>query len=398
MEKIVLGVCSSVSLYKACEVLRGFQKKGFEVYVIMTKNAAKLISPRLFQALTGHPVFMDPFEENLSQKIAHIDLARDLRLLLVAPATANMIGKLASGIADDFLSTFYMAVDCPVALAPAMNERMYFHSQTQENIRKLKACGVSFIEPERGYLACGEEAWGRLADPEDIVEQGLGLIDKSTSFQGKTVLVTAGPTREPLDPVRFLTTRSSGKMGYALAEEARRRGAKVILVSGPCSLPAPPRAELRNVQTAQEMQEEVMRFSSQADVILMAAAVSDFKFLHTSSYKIKKERPVDKIELVKTPDILKEVGGKKGKKIVVGFAAETEDVEKNARNKLKQKNLDMIVANDVSRQDIGFDSDMNQVSIFHKGGKATHTEKRSKLEISRIILDEVEDIIARTKK
>ena len=395
MAKITLGVCSSVSLYKACEIIRGFQKEKFQVQVILTKNASRLISPLLFSALSGQKALVDPFDEEYSDEIPHVDLAKETSLLLVAPATANMIGKFASGVADDFLSTFYTASNCPVLIAPSMNEAMYLHRQTQENIQKLRAMGVRFVEPEKGYLACKDIGWGRLAAPEKIVEEGLRLIKKSASLKGKTVLVTAGPTREFLDPVRFLTNRSSGKMGYELAEEALRRGAEVILISGPTHIFPPPEAKFKKVQTAQEMEKEVVAHFGQADVVIMAAAISDFRFAETSSQKIKKEKLEKKIDIVPTEDVLQKLSSKKGAKIIVGFAAETEDVVNNALKKMKKKSLDLIVANNVLDEGIGFESDFNQVSIIFPDGKTIHTEKKSKLEISQIILDRVEDILGR---
>ncbi len=395
MATIALGVCSSISIYKACEIIRGFQEKNFQVQVIMTRNASRLISPLLFSALSGEKVLVDPFDEQESAKIAHVTLAKELSLLLVAPATANIIGKFASGVADDFLSTFYMVVKCPVLIAPAMNEAMYFHRQTQENMRRLKALGVKFVEPEKGYLACGEEGWGRLAAPQKIVEESLKLIKKSESLKGKTVLVTAGPTREYLDPVRFLSNRSSGKMGYELAEEALKRGAEVILISGPTHLFPPAKAKLKKVETAQEMREQVLKHFAQADVVLMAAAVSDFRFARSFSQKIKKEKLGEEVPIVATEDILRRVGQKKGKKILVGFAAETENVLKNAAKKMREKKLDLIVANDVSAEGIGFESDFNQVAIISPEGKTTKTERMSKLEISSIILDRIEEIIGK---
>jgi phosphopantothenoylcysteine decarboxylase/phosphopantothenate--cysteine ligase len=350
-----------------------------------------LISPLLFNSLSGQKALVDLFDEQESAKIAHVTLARELSLLLVAPATANIIGKFASGVADDFLSTFYTAVKCPVLIAPAMNEAMYLHPKTQENIRKLKSLGARFIEPEKGYLACGEEGWGRLAAPQKIVEESLKLVRKSESLKGKTVLVTAGPTREFLDPVRFLSNRSSGKMGYELAEEALRRGAEVILISGPTHLFPPPQARLRKVQTAREMKEQVLEHFGQADIVIMAAAVSDFRFAQSSSQKIKKEKLGKEVRIVPAEDILLKIGRRKGRKILVGFAAETENVLKNAAKKMREKKLDFIVANDVSTEGIGFESDFNQVVIISPDGKKVETGRTSKLEISRIILDRIEE-------
>ena len=395
MKIIALGISSSISIYKACDVIRRFQDKKFQVQVILTKNASRMISPLLFSALSGREVIVDPFEEEQSERISHVALAKEASLLLVAPATANIIGKLASGVADDFLSTFYTVVGCPVLIAPAMNEAMYLRDQTQENIRKLKGLGVKFVEPEKGFLACQDTGWGRLASPERIVEEGLQLVQRSKSLKGKTVLVTAGPTREFLDPVRFLTNRSTGKMGYALAEEALRRGAKVILVSGPTPIFPPPEAVFRDVQTAEDMKKEVSKYFTQADVVLMVAAVSDFKFARTASSKIKKEKFGESIKIIPAPDLLQELSRKKGAKVLVGFAAETENVVDNAVQKLKKKNLDMIVANNVLDEGVGFESDFNQVSIVFPGGQVIQTEKMTKVEISQIIMDKVEEIVGK---
>jgi len=395
MGKIALGVCSSISIYKACEIIRIFQDKKFQVQVILTQNASRMISPLLFSALSGHKVLVDPFQEEASDTIAHVALAKEISLFLVAPATANIIGKLASGVADDFLSTFYMAVECPVLIAPAMNEAMYLHRQTQQNIHKLKAFGVKFVEPEKGYLACRDEGWGRLAAPEKIVEAGIKLMKKSRSLKGKTVIVTAGPTQEFLDPVRFLTNSSSGKMGYELAEEALRRGAEVILISGPTHIFPPRKAAVKKVQTAREMEKEILKHFASSDIVIMAAAVSDFRFAESTPHKIKKETLREKIEIVPTQDILQKLGRKKEGRILVGFSAETENVVENAQKKMRKKNLDLIVANNVLDESIGFGSDFNQVSLISPGGKIVHSERKSKLEISQMILDKVEDIVGK---
>lgn len=388
-----MGVCSSISIYKSCEIIRIFQKKGFQIQVVMTVNAARLISPVLFRAITGNDIFIDLFSEEASEKIPHIALTKEISLLLIAPATANIVGKLAAGVADDFLSTLYTAVKCPVLIAPAMNEGMYLHRQTQENIRKLKVFGVKFVEPEKGYLACKDKGWGRLASPEIIVEEGLKLLKRSRSLKSKTVLITAGSTREFLDPVRFLSNRSSGKMGYEIAEEALRRGAEVILISGPGSLIPPLGAEFIRIQTADEMEETVVKHFDKVDIVIMAAAVSDFKFAERAPQKIKKQSLLNEVKLTRTRDILEKLGKRKGNKILIGFAAETENIADNARKKMKQKNLDLIVTNDVSKEDIGFESDFNQVGIIFPNGRTIHTEKKSKFEISQIILDEIEGII-----
>jgi len=399
MKKIALGVTSSISIYKACEVLRGFQKKDCDVQVIMTPNAAKLVSPRLFSALSGHPAAVDLFAADGSDRIGHIALAEEIALLVIAPATANIIAKLANGIADDFLSTFYLAARCPVLIAPAMNEAMYLHPQTQANILRLRESGVEFILPEKGYLACREEGWGRLADPEKIVEHGLTALGKSETLKGRTVLITAGPTREPIDPVRFLSNRSSGKMGYALAGEALRRGAAVVLVSGPSSLVPPPGAEFRPVETAAEMAREVKKNFRRADALIMAAAVADFRPAEKSEEKIKKGKMPPALRLTATEDILGSLvrSAQRSKKVVVGFAAETSDVASNAFRKLKEKKLDLIVVNDVSHEGVGFDSDLNQVVIIDRAGATVESPKASKREISRLILDRVEVFLGRKK-
>lgn len=396
MKKIALGICSSISIYKACEIVRRFQKEGHEVQVIMTENATRLISPRLFSALTGRRVIVNLFEDEFADEIAHVELAKDISLLLVAPATANMIGKFASGVADDFLSTFHLAVRCPILFAPAMNEAMYLHKQTQANIKRLKETGIRFVEPEKGYLACKDEGWGRLAPVEKIVSESFRLLKTGSSFAGKTVLVTAGPTREYSDPVRYLSNPSSGKMGYELAQQASNRGADVILVSGPTHIVPPPGVRVVRVQTADEMEGEVDRFFPEADVLLMAAAVSDYKFSRISSQKVKKKQKSRTINLVRTTDILKKIGRKKGKKIVVGFAAETEKIKENALKKAREKNLDMIVANDVAKKGTGFGSDYNRVTLVFPDGKAIRSQKMTKSEISGMILDEIEDKIGQT--
>jgi phosphopantothenoylcysteine decarboxylase/phosphopantothenate--cysteine ligase len=399
MKTVVLGVTSSVSIYKACEIVRGFQKNGFEVQVVMTPNATKLVSPRLFSALSGRRVIAELFRRDDPERIGHISLADEAALLVVAPATANIIGKLAAGVADDFLSTFFLAVRCPVLLAPAMNQAMYLHPQVQANILKLRAAGVDFVLPEKGYLACREEGWGRLAQTGEIVSRGLALLKKSESLRGRTVLVTAGPTREPLDPVRFISNRSSGKMGYAVAEEALKRGAAVLLISGPTTLPAPPGATLRAVETAGQMAREVKAAFRQADIVIMSAAVSDFEPVRISARKIKKREAPKSIKLARTEDILKSLSRLRGRrdKIVVGFAAETENLAANASGKLSEKKLDLIVANDVQQAGIGFESDWNQVTVIDRNGAVLTTNRMSKREISRILLNKIEDLLEKKK-
>lgn len=390
MAKIALGVTSSVSIYKACEVLRGFQKAGHDVQVIMSRNAAKLISPLLFNSLSGHKTIVELFEEDHPWSVAHIALAKEVGLLAVVPATANIIGKFASGVADDFLSTFYLAVEAPILVAPAMNEAMFLHRQTQDNMMKLRAQGVEFVEPAKGYLACGDEGWGRLADPDDIVRRGLELLKKKVGLQGKTVLVTAGPTREYLDPVRFLSNRSSGKMGFEMAREALLRGARVILVAGPSQVAPPAKADLVRIESAADMEKEVLKRFPKADIVVMAAAVADFTFAERAGRKIKRQDLPEALRLVRTMDILKALGERKKGQFIVGFAAETEDLRNNARKKIKAKKLDLIVANDVSREGTGFDADDNQALLIDAKGHAAETPKMSKRELSRVIWDAIE--------
>jgi len=390
---VALGCCSSISIYKSCEIIRMFQRLGFDVQSMMTKNASKLISPLLISALTGHSVFIDPYEEEYSERIDHVAVSQEVSLFLVAPATANIIGKFASGIADDFISTFYLAVECPVILAPAMNENMYLHKQTQKNIRQLQAQGVKFVLPEKGYLACKDEGWGRLADPEEIVEVCRRTLDKSRTLQGKTVMVTAGPTREFLDPVRYLSNRSSGKMGYEIADAAKKRGADVILISGPTQLFPPKNVKMEKIQSAVEMDTKVKKHFQKADVVIMVAAVADFMFSDVFSHKLKKNRTSEIPQLSRTPDILGGLTKKKGDKVLVGFAAETDSIEKNALKKMHEKKLDMMIVNDVSKADIGFESEFNQVTILLPGKEKQETGTRSKHEISQMILDNIEEIL-----
>jgi phosphopantothenoylcysteine decarboxylase/phosphopantothenate--cysteine ligase len=399
MNTIVLGVTSSVSIYKACEIVRGFQKNGRQVQVVMTPNATKLISPRLFSAISGRRVIAELFGEDDPERIGHISLADEAALLVVAPATANIIGKFAAGVADDFLSTLFLAVRCPVLIAPAMNQAMYVHPHVQANILKLRSVGVDFVLPEKGYLACREEGWGRLAQTEEIISRGLTLLQMGESLKEKTVLVTAGPTREPFDPVRFISNRSSGKMGYAIAEEAQKRGANVLLISGPTALFPPSGVGVRTVETAEEMSREVKAAFPQSDIVIMTAAVSDFRPARISGRKIKKQEAPKSILLTRTEDILENLSQLRGRrgKIVVGFAAETENIEANASKKLTKKKLDLVVANNVLREGVGFESDSNQVTIIDRKGAVFETEKMSKREISRFILDRIEGLLEKKR-
>ncbi|NTV80417.1 MAG: bifunctional phosphopantothenoylcysteine decarboxylase/phosphopantothenate--cysteine ligase CoaBC [Candidatus Aminicenantes bacterium] len=387
---VALGVSSSIGIYKACEVLRGFQKAGVEVRVVMTPNAARLISPLLFSSLAGTRTIVDLFEEPEARTIQHVALAKEISLLCVAPATANVIGKFAGGVADDFLTTLFLATRAPVLVAPAMNEAMVLHPRTQANIARLRALGVEFVEPAKGYLACGDQGWGRLAEPEAIVREGLRILGRTESLKGKTVLVTAGPTREPLDPVRFLSNPSSGKMGYELAREAVARGAKTILVSGPTALIPPAGARTELVGTAAEMEKACLKAFPKADIVVMAAAVSDFRFKETRKIKAAKGEVGPSLAVEKTPDILAALGKmKKPGQLLVGFAAETHHILAHARKKLAAKNADLMVANAVGGGR-AFGTDDNAVRIIARKGPVQETGTMSKREASRVIFDRIE--------
>jgi phosphopantothenoylcysteine decarboxylase/phosphopantothenate--cysteine ligase len=397
-KKIALGVSSSIGLYKACEVVRGFQKAGISVQVVMTPNAARLISPLLFSSLAGTTTIVDLFEEPETRTIRHIALAKEIALLCVAPATANIIGKFATGVADDFLSTLYLATSAPVLIAPAMNEAMYLDPKTQANMARLKALGAEFVEAERGYLACGDTGWGRLAEPEAIVREGLRILTRCASLKGKTVLVTAGPTREPLDPVRFLSNPSSGKMGYELAREAIARGAKTILVSGPTALVPPCGARTEQVTTAAEMERAVLKAFPKADIVVMAAAVSDFRFKAPRSRKAAKDELGPSLAIEKTTDILARLGrSKRAGQILVGFAAETHEAVAHARRKMAAKRTDLMVANAVG-DGKGFGTDMNAVFLVAPAGPVQETGLLSKREASRVIFDRIEALLEKKRR
>jgi phosphopantothenoylcysteine decarboxylase / phosphopantothenate---cysteine ligase len=397
-KKIALGVSSSIGIYKACEVVRGFQKAGFEVQVVMTPNAARLISPLLFSTLAGTKTIVDLFEEPETRTIRHIALAKDIALLCVAPATANVIGKFAAGVADDFLSTLFLATTAPVLIAPAMNEAMYLDRRTQANIARLESLGAEFVEAGKGYLACGDTGWGRLAEPEAIVKEGLKILGRDASLKGKTVLVTAGPTREHLDPVRFLSNPSSGKMGYELAREALARGAKTILVSGPTALVPPAGARTEMVVTAAEMEKACLRAFPEADIVVMAAAVSDFRFKDIKGRKAAKDEIASSLAIERTPDILALLGRrKKPGQFLVGFAAETHDVVAHARKKLTAKNADLMVANAVG-EGKAFGTDDNAVRIIAPAGPVQQTGLVSKREASRVIFDRIEAALEKKRR
>lgn len=387
-KRIVLGVTGGIAAYKAADLCSRLSKRGARVQVIMTESATRFISPLTFQTLSRHDVLVDVFDERHPQVVAHIDIADHADLVVVAPATANVIAKMAHGLADDMLTTVVLATRAPILVAPAMNVHMYQHWTVQENIRRLKDRGVEFIDPVEGLLACGYEGQGKLADPADIVEKIQSLLVKARDWSGRTVLVTAGPTREPLDPVRFFSNRSSGKMGYAIAEAAQRRGARVLLITGPTHLRPPAGVEVTAVETAEQMYEAVMSRMEEVDVIIKAAAVADYTAVQVAEQKIKKSSDQLTVQLRRTPDILAEVGRRRRPgQCVVGFAAETEQVDRYAQDKLVRKGADFIVANDVSRSDIGFDADNNRVSVFGKDGFVETWPLMSKRQVADKLLD-----------
>jgi phosphopantothenoylcysteine decarboxylase/phosphopantothenate--cysteine ligase len=392
--RITLGVTGGVAAYKAAELVRRLQQGGFSIQVVMTRGAREFITPLTFAALTGQKVITDLFvesagEANLESAIEHIAVAQRTDLLLVAPATADILAKFARGIADDFLTTLYLASTAPVVVAPAMNVNMWNHAATQENVEMLRARGVKIVDPDEGYLACGMTGAGRLASQEQIVAAVRETLHFRRDLEGQTVLVTAGPTYEDLDPVRYLTNRSSGKMGYAVAEAAARRGARVILVSGPTSLESPAGVERIAIRTAEEMHRAVQEKFLESSIAIFAAAVADYRPVQSFDQKIKRDKKPLTLSLEATPDILASVAKNKGDRLVVGFAAETERVAENARKKLTAKNADMIVANDVTAEGAGFDHDTNIVTLFARDGRDLPLPRMNKTEVAQRILDEV---------
>jgi len=391
--KVALGVAGGIAAYKAAEIVRLLQERGIRVQVVMTEAAQEFIKPLTFAALSGEKVITGMFagsgteEPNIDSAIEHIAVAQSIDALLVAPATADVLAKFAQGIANDFLTTLYLATTAPVVVAPAMNVNMWNHPATQANLDALRKRGVRIVEPGEGYLACGMTGPGRLAENEAIVAAAMEALGASQELAGETVLITAGPTREKIDPVRYLTNRSSGRMGYALAEAALRRGARVLLVSGPAALTPPDAAEITRVESAEQMREAVLKLLPQATIVIKTAAVSDYRPKHTASQKIKGKGALT-LELEPTTDILAEIARKKDSQIIIGFAAETENALENARQKLSSKTLDAIVANDVSREGVGFDSDRNAVTII------THDDvieipESTKWEVAQRVLDEI---------
>ena len=394
--KIALGVSGGVAAYKAAEILRLLQDRGIRVQVVMTRAAQEFIRPLTFASLSGEKVITDIFgsapgsgdsQPNVESAIEHIAVAQAIDALVVAPATADVLARFAQGIANDFLSTLYLATTAPVVVAPAMNVNMWNHPATQANLEILRKRGVRIVEPGDGYLACGMIGSGRLAENEKIVAAVMEALGASQDLAGETVLVTAGPTREKIDPVRYLTNRSSGRMGYAIAEAALRRGARVLLVSGPTSIAAPAAAELTRVETAEEMLTAVLKLLPESTVVVKTAAVADFRPKAAAGQKIKRKGEM-LLDLEPTADILAEVSRRKVSQIVVGFAAETENVLENARKKLASKSLDAIVVNDVSGEGIGFDSDRNAVTIISQS-EVVEVPETSKWEVAHRVLDQV---------
>ena len=400
--KIALGITGGVAAYKAAELVRRLQQEKLDIQVVMTRAAREFITPLTFAALTGQKVITEMFgppdaaAANVESAIEHIAVAQRIDLLLVAPATADILGKFAHGVADDFLSTLYLATKAPVVVAPAMNVNMWEHPATQANLALLRARGVHVTDPDEGYLACGMTGAGRLAAIEAIAQKVCSVLGLRHDFEGQTVVVTAGPTCEDLDPVRFLTNRSSGKMGYALAEAAARRGARVVLVSGPTDLTIPETVDWVPVRSTEEMRHAVRERAADANVVIMAAAVADYRPAAKQTQKLKRgEQPLT-LELEPTPDILAELGRdavqKTSRRTLVGFAAETRQLAESARSKLARKGADIIVANDVTQEGAGFDTDTNIVTLFLRDGREIPLPKLPKFDVANCILDQVLEI------
>ncbi len=392
--RVVLGVTGCIAAYKSAIVLRLLQEQGADIFPVMTRSARHFLGELTLEKLSGHKVVTELFSDQ-GTDIEHIRLARSSDLLLVAPATANVIAKFANGIADDFLSTLYVSTTTPVVVAPAMNVEMWRHAATRENLRRLSERGDGIVEPESGFLACGEVGEGRLAEPQQIVSAVIDRLQVSRQLAGSRVLVSAGPTVEDIDPVRFLSNRSTGRMGFSIAEEARRRGARVTLVSGPTHLQPPSGCELVEVRSAREMEHAVVDRFENADITVMAAAVSDFTPLLRSDHKVKKAQAPDTLQLQRTTDILELLGTRKTDgQLLVGFAAETKELEPGGQAKLQRKNLDLIFVNDVSRQEGGFASRSNQVLCLDRLGARVQSDLLPKNEIARFVWDRVTEFQA----
>lgn len=393
--RVVLGVGGGIAAYKSAELARELQQRGHEVQVVMTRAAQEFIQPLTFAALTGRKVITGLFsqtsaDETLSSAVEHIAVAQENDVLVVAPATADLMAKFAHGFADDFLSTLYLAFTERVVVAPAMNTAMWEHPATQANLEILRKRGCSIVEPGEGWLACGTIGAGRLADPERIADVVTSSSnEKRTDFQGEFVLITAGPTQEAIDPIRYISNRSSGKMGYAIAETAAQRGARVVLVSGPVNLVPPENVELIPVRTAQQMRTAAMEHLAESTIIVKAAAVADYYVSEVPKQKLKKTAARFSLQLDPTPDILAEIGEQKGDRLLIGFAAETENLIEEARRKLASKHCDMVVANLVNQDGLGFESDRNQVAIVTRSGQVVHAGPADKKEVAEKILDEI---------
>jgi phosphopantothenoylcysteine decarboxylase/phosphopantothenate--cysteine ligase len=392
--RVALGVSGGVAAYKAAELVRRLQREGIDVQVVMTRGAREFVTPLTFAALTGQKVITEMFEgesagANVESAIEHIAVAQRIDLLVVAPATANVIAKMARGISDDFLTALYLATTAPVVVAPAMNVNMWEHAATRENIETLRARGIHIVPPEEGYLACGMTGAGRLAGVEAIAQAVCAMLAIEHDLQNETVVVTAGPTCEDLDPVRYLTNRSSGKMGYALAQAAARRGARVILISGPTRLDPPQGAQFVSVRSTEQMHRAVLEHFSGATALIMAAAVADYRPVALRTQKIKRTSEHLMLELESTPDILADVARDKGDRIIIGFAAETSDVARHARAKLESKQMDLIVANDVTAEGAGFDHDTNVITLYSRDGNEQAFPRMSKIDAAQHILDQL---------
>ena len=385
---VVLGVTGGIAVYKACELLRLLQKRGIDVFVVMTQNACRFVAPLTFETLSGHPVAVDTFDRPQTWEVEHIALAKRADLFLIAPATANIMGKMACGIADDMLSTTVMATRAPVLVAPAMNTGMWENAAVQQNVKTLRARGVEIVAPVSGHLACGDSGAGKLEDVAVIAERACKLLFAKKDMEGLRVMVTAGPSREALDPVRYISNRSSGKMGYAIAQAAQKRGAEVTLLSGPVAIEAPQGVKLVPFTTTQELLDRASELAQEQDLLIQAAAPADYRAKEVAPQKIKKQggEPMT-FTLVENPDVAATLGkAKRSGQVFVGFAAETNDVLAHARDKLARKNLDMIVANDVTRPGAGFDVDTNIVTLITKGGQEA-LPMMSKAEVAQRILD-----------
>ena len=392
---VVIGVSGGIAVYKTLDVISRLRKLGVNVNVIMTKSATEFVTPLSFQSLSQNYVVCDMFEDPKTWDVEHISLAKRADVFLIAPATANVIGKIANGIADDMLTTTVMATKAKVLIAPAMNTNMYQNPILQRNINTLKELGYNFVEPESGRLACGDTGKGKLASPETIVDEVVKLLSKEQDLKGKSIIVTAGPTIESIDPMRYITNRSTGKMGYSIAKEAIERGADVTLITGPTNLTPPQNLKkLVKIESAKDMYEAVLENLDENDVVIKSAAVADYKPKNYSNKKIKKSDDDLVIELDRNKDIAQEIGKIKNNKILVGFAAETNDLIENASLKIKKKNLDFIVANDLTKEGAGFGVDTNIVKIIDKEGNITEYPKMKKEEVANIILDKIKELLS----